>query len=189
MKDVDVFEDYAGNSRDIIKLFDNLDPINKAATLAKMSQLQQAEKRQEQTNEALEKLPEFFSVKEVARKLHVSEQTIRNWIKSGEIKYHRFGGSIRISSQDILGFCQGFDGDLAACLEDNIYVDKETHEVVPFEKDKIYRIINENKMWVTLFSEKWEKSARFSKLRFGKFFSIAEDWQISKIKFNFDELG
>lgn len=51
------------------------------------------------------------------------------------------------------------------------------------------KITSENNIYVSLFSNKCGKSARFTKKRFGKFFHIAEDWQIEPIKYNFDELG
>lgn len=78
---------------------------------------------------------------------------------------------------------------LVICLENSIYVDKETREIVPFEKDKIYKIINENKIWITLFNAKLEQTARFSAKKFRKFFRNAEDWEIDQIKFNLNDLS
>lgn len=176
---------------DIFEGFEKLDPESKVRTLAKMNQMQkeEEEKRQKGASEASKKLPELYSVKEAAQRMHVSEQTIHNWKDSGKIKFRKIGGSIRFTYEDLLGFCRGFDRNLVACMENNIYVDKVTREVVLFEKDKIYKIINENKIWITLFSTKWERSARFSMKRFGKFFRKAEDWEIDRIHFNFDDLS
>ena len=152
-------------------------------------QKEEEEKRQKVASEASKKLPELYSVKEAAQRMHVSEQTIHNWKDSGKIKFRKIGGSIRFTYEDLLGFCRGFDRYLAACLEDNIYVDKETRDATLFEKDKIYKIISENKIWLTLFSTKWEHTARFSRKRFGKFFRNAEDWEIDQIKFNLNDLS
>lgn len=149
----------------------------------------QEENKQGLTKYASKELPKDFSIREIAQKLHVSEQTIRNWIKSGEIKYQRTGGSIRISHEDISGVSLKFNRNLATCMEDNTYIDKETREVVPFEKDKIYKIISENKIWITLYSVNCEKAARFSRKKFEKYFRNAEDSEIDRIHYKFDDLS
>ena len=191
MKDVAIFEDYPMSPRDLIKSFGQYPLEVQAKILVELYQKHLAgkEKGKERTNKASEEIPQYYSIKEIARKMHVSEQTIRNWIKSGKIKCRKIGGSNRISGEDIMEFCRGFDRNLATCLENNINLDKESQEIVPFEKDKIYKIISENKTWVTLFSVKWEQSARFSRKRFEKFFRNSEDWEIDQIKFNLNDLS
>jgi excisionase family DNA binding protein len=43
----------------------------------------------------------FYSVNFVARKLDVSEKTIRRWIERGELRFHKFHGVLRISGEDL----------------------------------------------------------------------------------------
>jgi len=140
MKDVAIFEDYPMSPRDLIKSFGQYPLEVQAKIFVELyqSHLAGIEKSKERTNKASEEIPQYYSIKEIARKMHVSEQTIRNWIKSGKIKCKKFGGSNRISSEDIMGFCLGFDRNLATCIENSIILDKETQEIVPFEKDKNY---------------------------------------------------
>jgi len=134
MKDVAIFEDYPMSPRDLIKSFGQYPLEVQAKIFVELyqSHLAGIEKSKERTNKASEEIPQYYSIKEIARKMHVSEQTIRNWIKSGKIKCKKFGGSNRISSEDIMGFCLGFDRNLATCIENSIILDKETKKIVPF---------------------------------------------------------
>ena len=191
MKIEDVFEDYPMSPGDLIKSFGQYTPEVQAKILVELYQRYQAKKEtaKERTSKASEEIPQYYSIKEIARKMHVSEQTIRNWINSGKIKCKKIGGSNRIWGEDIMGFCRGFDRNLATCLENNINLDKESKEIVPFEKDKIYKIISENKIWVTLFSNKWEQSVRLSRKRFEKFFRNSDDWEIDQIHYKLNDLS
>ena len=191
MKIEDVFEEFSGYQGDLNKVLDRLNPTMKDQILIKMYQMLKAdlEKRQKKTKGVPDELPILYTIPEAAKIWRVTEQTVRNWISGGDINYRQIGGSIRFSWEDLMGFIQKFNRNLATCLQDSIYVDKETQEVVPFEKDKIYKIISENKVWITLFSVKWEQSARFSRKRFEKFFRNSEDWEIDQIKFNLNVLS
>jgi excisionase family DNA binding protein len=43
----------------------------------------------------------FLTVRDVARRVGVSERTVRNWIKSKRLKAKRIGGVIRIMGSDL----------------------------------------------------------------------------------------
>jgi excisionase family DNA binding protein len=45
--------------------------------------------------------PEFFSVKQAAIYINLSQQTIRRLVKAGKIKSHQFGRQIRIHKRDL----------------------------------------------------------------------------------------
>lgn len=191
MKIEDVFEEFSGYQGDLNKALDRLPPAKKEQILIRINQVLKTdeEKRRKKAKEVPDEQPKLYTIQEAAKLWRVTEQTIRNWISGGDINYRKIGGSIRFTFEDLMGFIKKFDRNLATCLEDSIYVDKETREVVPFERDKIYKIISENKVWITLFSVKWEQSARFSRKRFGKFFRNSEDWEIDQIQFNLNDLS
>ena len=46
----------------------------------------------------------LLKIPEVARRLDVSEKTVRRWIDRGELPVHRLGSSIRISEADLSAF-------------------------------------------------------------------------------------
>ena len=46
----------------------------------------------------------FFTIAEVAERLHVATRTIRRWIKNGDLIAHRHGGVVRISDGDLRAF-------------------------------------------------------------------------------------
>ena len=46
-------------------------------------------------------LPRLYSVREAAEYVGCSTKTVRRWIKSGALPYHRFGRQIRISERDL----------------------------------------------------------------------------------------
>lgn len=46
----------------------------------------------------------FFSVKEVAQELGVSERTVRRWICEGQLRAHRFGRIVRVAQRDLIRF-------------------------------------------------------------------------------------
>lgn len=191
MKIEDVFEEFSGYQGDLNKALDRLPPAKKEQILIRINQVLKTdeEKRRKKAKEVPDEQPKLYTIQEAAKLWRVTEQTIRNWISGGDINYRKIGGSIRFTWEDLMGCIKKFNRNLATCLQDSIYVDKETREVVPFEKDKIYKIISENKTWVTLFSVKWEQSARFSRKRFEKFFRNSEDWEIDQIKFNLNDLS
>ncbi len=51
---------------------------------------------------------EFLTVGEAAQLLHVSESTVRNWIKDGLLRCMRHGRVIRILKNDLLSFFLGY---------------------------------------------------------------------------------
>jgi excisionase family DNA binding protein len=46
----------------------------------------------------------FFTVAEVAERLHVSTRTVRRWIENFELVTHRFGRAVRIAESDLNAF-------------------------------------------------------------------------------------
>lgn len=46
----------------------------------------------------------FFTIAEVAERLHVATRTVRRWIDSGELVAHRFGAVVRIAEGDLRAF-------------------------------------------------------------------------------------
>jgi excisionase family DNA binding protein len=46
----------------------------------------------------------FFTIAEVAERLHVSTNTVRRWIRSGDLVAHRVGGVVRIAERDLMAF-------------------------------------------------------------------------------------
>ena len=46
----------------------------------------------------------FFTVAEVAERLHVSTRTVRRWIENLELVTHRFGRAVRIAESDFKAF-------------------------------------------------------------------------------------
>lgn len=132
----------------------------------------------------------LLTVQEAANFLKVSKSTINNLRKSGIIQCHKTGGNVRFTHKDLLNYCVNISiGFCAECKRSIIYLDKKSYEVVPFEKERIYKIVDENRFWISIFSKEWEKSARFSKKEFNKYFSKAENWQVNQIKYNYNDLA
>jgi len=124
----------------------------------------------------------LLTVQEAADYLKVSKSTINNLRKSGKIECDKTGGNIRFTYMDLLNYCCDIiDAVYVECKLSNIYLDKESSEVIPFEEGNIYRIINENKIGISLFSRRYSKLARFSKKEFKKYFIAADDTQIEAI--------
>ena len=48
-----------------------------------------------------ENMPKYYTVKEVAEIMKVSEKTVRNWIKWGRIKAIKIGRQWRIPAEEI----------------------------------------------------------------------------------------
>lgn len=46
----------------------------------------------------------FFTIAEVAERLHVSTRTVRRWIKEGDLIAHRVRGVVRIAEDDLRTF-------------------------------------------------------------------------------------
>jgi excisionase family DNA binding protein len=46
----------------------------------------------------------FFTIAEVAERLHVATRTVRRWIKSGDLVAYRFGSVVRIAESDLRAF-------------------------------------------------------------------------------------
>jgi excisionase family DNA binding protein len=46
----------------------------------------------------------FFTIAEVAERLHVATRTVRRWIKDDDLVVHRVGGVVRIAERDLRSF-------------------------------------------------------------------------------------
>jgi excisionase family DNA binding protein len=46
----------------------------------------------------------FFTIAEVADRVHVAPRTVRRWIKAGDLVVHRIGGVVRIAEGDLRAF-------------------------------------------------------------------------------------
>jgi excisionase family DNA binding protein len=46
----------------------------------------------------------FFTIAEVAERLHVASRTVRRWIKADDLVVHRVGGVVRIAERDLRSF-------------------------------------------------------------------------------------
>jgi excisionase family DNA binding protein len=46
----------------------------------------------------------FFTIAEIAERLHVSTRTVRRWIKEYDLIAHRVGGVVRIAENDLRAF-------------------------------------------------------------------------------------
>jgi excisionase family DNA binding protein len=46
----------------------------------------------------------FFTIAEVAERLHVATRTVRRWIKAGDLVVHRAGSVVRIAEPDLRAF-------------------------------------------------------------------------------------
>ena len=59
---------------------------------------------------------EWFKVSEIATLLKVHQNTVREWLKSGVLKGHNFGGRTgwRIRQRDLETFIEGLEGKAAA---------------------------------------------------------------------------
>ena len=122
----------------------------------------------------------YFTVKDAARILQCSISTINNLMKSGELKFFKIRGSVRFTYDNLK---MGFINDIkesALCTVPFISVDKKTSEVLPFERGDSYQIISENRIWISLFNQKWDSSARFSKKEFSKYFRYKSEFKLGK---------
>jgi hypothetical protein len=166
--------------RNNFRVYEDLDLI--------LSQINERE-RLNPSHDTSQKSPLFYTLNKAAALLGVSKQRIHNLIDSGKIASRSIDGNIRFTYEDIKTFCLKKEPNLAVCLENIVYIDKEKQYVVAFEKDKLYKITSDNNIWVSLYSNERGKSARFPQKRFSKLFGIAEDWQIETSKYSFNELG
>jgi excisionase family DNA binding protein len=46
----------------------------------------------------------FFTIAEVAERLHVATRTVRRWIVAGDLVVHRAGAVVRVSEDDLRAF-------------------------------------------------------------------------------------
>ena len=49
----------------------------------------------------------WLSVEGIAKELNVSEETVRNWIRRGQLKAYKFGRDFRIKREDYDAFVEG----------------------------------------------------------------------------------
>ena len=47
---------------------------------------------------------DWYTAKEVAGRLKVSERSVRRWIAEGDLCAHRFGRAVRVSEEDLVAF-------------------------------------------------------------------------------------
>jgi excisionase family DNA binding protein len=47
---------------------------------------------------------EFLKISEVAKRVHVSDRTVRRWIDAGDLVVHRLGSVVRIAEGDLWAF-------------------------------------------------------------------------------------
>jgi len=128
-----------------------------------------------------------YSVKEAAVILDKSEKTIRNWVKSGKINCSRFGNKVVFSPKDLKVFNFNLNKNIknkyAICNQSIIIIDKKTSKLLPFEKDVLYDILDENRIWITICNRSWDAIQRLSKAEFKKNFSYATTKQITLLKY------
>ena len=53
---------------------------------------------------ASQRLPRLYTVRETATYAQVSAKTVRRWLKSGLLPFHRLGRQVRIVEADLLKF-------------------------------------------------------------------------------------
>ena len=46
----------------------------------------------------------FFTIAEVAERVHVAPRTVRRWIERTDLVVHRIGGVVRIAEHDLRAF-------------------------------------------------------------------------------------
>ena len=49
-----------------------------------------------------EKLQQHYSIKTVSEIYELSEKTIRKWIRTGKLRAHKIGGSVRIPKSELV---------------------------------------------------------------------------------------
>ena len=101
-------------------------------------------------------------------------------MKSGELKFFKLRGSVRFTYDNLK---MGFINDIkesALCTVPFISVDKKTSEVLPFERGDSYQIISENRIWISLFNQKWDSSVRLSKKEFSKYFRYNSEFKLGQ---------
>jgi len=52
---------------------------------------------------------EFYSIQELAKRVGVHENTVRNWIDRGELKAYKMGKVVRIKEEDFKQFVKETD--------------------------------------------------------------------------------
>ena len=129
-------------------------------------------------------IPTFLTVNQACRYLKVSGQTIHNLKNSGNIGFQTVGGRIRFSHKDLNNYLVLNNTNFAWCNESIVWLDIKKQIVILFEKDNLYRIVNENQKWIYLFSNRWDNIGQFSINEFKKYFSIADEIQIDSAKFS-----
>jgi hypothetical protein len=72
----------------------------------------------------------------------------------------------------------------ALCITNTIYYNFKKGEIAVYNKDKKYKIVEENKIWIYLFNEKWGGSFRIGKKQFRKNFSIKGQLEYDAAIFN-----
>ena len=54
----------------------------------------------------MEDRKEFYNVEEAAKAMHVSDQTVRRWIRDKKLKAYRPGKSLIIRREDLIAFLE-----------------------------------------------------------------------------------
>lgn len=192
MKLDEILERLVESDGDIPRDFKKWDPVQIGKAISKMNDVQKnllkylGEMKQGTGISTQKEPPKLLTVKEAAKHLNCSEQKIYNDVKYERLKCHRYGGTIRFTYDDLnLFFVQTqTNTEFALCTVSNIQVDPKTNEVVPFERDNLYRIWYENRSRIYIFNAVWGKKQGFSKSVFKKYFCIAEDFHIRSADYN-----
>jgi excisionase family DNA binding protein len=182
----ELLEKFVDDKGDLSKDLKNLKHSDVERIIAKMNNLQKVlgERKRSIEDKSFNKRPELLTVKEAADYLKVTGQTIHNLKKSGKIKFSKIGGSIRFTYEDLNVYFLQIKEEFALCITSIIKVDHKTQEVLPFEKEYLYRIVHENRIWIYVFNMKWGNRMRFSKKEFRKYFTIPEEYKVDASKFN-----
>ncbi len=187
MKIEDLSEGLADIGGQAKKGFGKLSECEMERMIARLNKFREIiihEKDQMSDAKSEKELPELFTIKEAAKYLKVSGQTIRNWMKVGDIEYHKLpGGGIRITKQAMNDTLLNLITPMAVCTRSYIWVDDKTRVLHPFEYTKLYKIVNENRIWIYLYNKDWGTIKRFGKKEFRKFFRIAADFEVAADRF------
>jgi excisionase family DNA binding protein len=126
--------------------------------------------------------PEFLTVVDAAEILHVSPATIYAWVKSGKIKSHRFGATVRFTHDDLMSFIQSKitidSSQVLFCTKSKIWFDKKTFEILPFEEGELYDIVDANHNYVYLSNKKWNMIVRLCRKEYKEHFRLASKLEI-----------
>lgn len=129
----------------------------------------------------------YLTAKEVADILGISVNKVYELARSGAIKSAKIGGSVRFNPQDLISFIS--DSRFKSKYDNEAFCKKTcilsiNGDLIPFKELDIYRIMNENRIWIYLYNSQFEKSIRIGKKKFQKYFMKATELEIDAALFN-----